>query len=516
MRKFYYYAITFLIFLFHFKSYSLEEGYLWIPLSWTFTLDKNESELKQINIKSVKLYFQDINSKKDIYSYLDLPEKNKKLLALNSKSIRTSFFSKKLIKFPAGNYYFYGCIIEIVKNNSPTELFIEFPKFFEQGNNVFFQVSDKKISPFPAISTETILGFKKEKFYQHTTLDLIDDEYIPVNEVFVYISSLKNSIKNKPQGFVIANNKFPPLQVLGDSLKSVNSNRLGLIIDITCNIQGTMKFVWTSQENNLQYVFYNNLNNKNQNCKSHNFIPINFHLPDGKWFLHSMTLNKQNKVKRIFETYLLNSKDKFAKKYFKILDGFYFSLNIKERSLLKVIEISLYGNKSKNGIFYLGSTEVKKNENDELFFYFKRNYEIYNIKKIFSVKQIYNAYTLELMKKDRIIGDIQFKTVTMDKKYNPKSSIYLDQIREFVKSDLSICISDQEVFDPLFLLNGYVIIKNNKNFKNILVNKNDFNFDLKGMSQNKIIDCMIETFSKFSFKQNVTVPFKFKIIFESY
>ena len=92
---------------------------------------------------------------------------------------------------------------------------------------------------------------------------------------------------------------------------------------------------------------------------------------------------------------------------------------------MKIIELNLTNKQDPMGLYFVGTTEIKKSELEDVIenkdvkktvlgdisFYFKRNYEIYTIKKLFSVKKVYNAYSGDQMKKDRIIGDVQLKII---------------------------------------------------------------------------------------------------------
>ena len=122
------------------------------------------------------------------------------------------------------------------------------------------------------------------------------------------------------------------------------------------------------------------------------------------------------------------------------------------------------------------------------------------------------------MKKDRIIGDVQLKLVlTGSKKNNKKLDNQLIELKEFISSEVTHCVSDQEIIDPLLLFNGTIQLKNIKSNTKILdISLNDFDFANKGTSQDKINSCILGKLKGFSFKKNFSTPFKAKIIFESY
>ncbi len=526
MKKLIHYAIFIYLFVIHLNSFADAGGYIWIPLAWTFSYNKNNSDGADLKFKSVKLVFHNIKSNKNLYSTIKYTDKKNNTFKINNKFNEKTLFSQKLIKIPVGKYSFDGAAAEIIDKNNEIvnvnfKLLSPFAK--EKGKSINFVVSQNNISPFPAMSIETNLGFKNRVISQFSKIDFIEDEYILVNEIFTQIKSIKKLIIESKIGFINANDQFPPLQIMGTSIKSLKSNYIGLIIDISCDIKGNLKFVWINKNDALQYVFYNNLTNKKESCKIHKSFPVKFYLPNGSWVLQSMTLNIPNKKNRDFYTWSLLNKDKSTKKYFNLSDKFFSYLNIKERALLKFIQLNLTGNIDQYGLYFLGSSEIKKNTpsikmTDDLSFYFKRNYEIVDIKKLFSVKKVYNAYTGELMKKDRIIGDIQLKVSLLgNEKSQGQLSIYLQQIKTYATTELASCVAKQEIFDPLLILNGTISIQNNHNrTRYIDISKKDFNFNGKGFSQSKIIDCMEEKLKSFKFSRSFNTPFRAKILFESF
>jgi hypothetical protein len=310
---------------------------------------------------------------------------------------------------------------------------------------------------------------------------------------------------------------------MGISVKNSKSNYLGMIIDVACDIRGNLKFVWSSKDEILQYVFFDTLDNKKQSCKIHKYFPEKFYLPNGNWTLQSMSLNISNNKYRDFYTWSLINKELNTKKYFKLSNQFFSYLSIKERSLLKNIELKLPSNNERESFYFLGTSEIKKDINssnkDKINFYFKRNYEIIDIKKKFEIKKVYNAYSGDLMKKDRIIGDIQLKVELIDKnRLKGQLEVYLEQLQKYATTELAICVTSQEVFDPLLILNGSIMIQNFKNNpKKIDISKKDFKFiNAQDLSQIKIIECMENKLNNFQFSKSFTYPFKAKILFESF
>ena len=507
------------------NSFCAESGYIWIPMAWTFSYNKNNSDGSEIKFNSIKLIFRDLKLNKNIYSIIKYTDKKNNTFKLNSSFNGKTLFSQKLIQIPEGKYSFDGAIAEVVEKNNEV-LNINFklsnPFIREKGKSINFVVSQNKISPFPAMSIETNLGIKNGIISQSSRIDVIEDEYILVSEIYSQNKKIRKMILENKIGFINANDQFPPIQIIGTSAKNSKSNYLGLIIDFSCDIKGNIKFVWVNKKDVVQYAFYDSLDSKKEGCKIHKSFPEKFYLPNGNWVLQSMTLNTPNKKDRDFYTWSLINKDKNTKKYFKLSDQFFSYLNVKERALLKVIEINLTGKNDPSGLYFLGSSEIKRNftpqGKDELSFYFKRNYEIVDIKKLFSVKKIFNAYSGELMKKDRIIGDIQLKVSLLgNEQVQNQLSVFLEQIKNYATSELANCVSEQEIQDPLLILNGTISIQNYKNkTRYIDISKKDFKFDNSGFSQSKIIDCMEAKLKSFKFSRSINTPFRAKILFESF
>ena len=526
MKKFIRFAIFILVFVLHLKSFCEETGYIWFPLAWTFSFNKANSDINEIKFNTIKLIFQDVKTGKNIYSIIKYTDKNNNVFKLNNSSIEKTLFSLKLIKIPEGEYEFIGAIAAIfLQNNEVTESLIKFTNPFglNKSKNINFVVKNKNISSFPAMSFETNISVKNGIIKQLTAVDVIEEDFISVSEIYYQVKPLRRLLKENKIGFINANDQFPQLQINGALIKNFKTNYFGLIIDISCDIKGNLKFVWVNKKSPLQYAFYENLDSKKIACNTHSVIPVKFYLPVGNWVLQSMTIDSLNKKEKDFYTWSLINKDKNSKKYFNLNDTFFKYLNSKERTLLKKIEINLSENKNNSGVYFLGSSEVKRNKTEkekeknkeELSFYFKRNYEIVNIKKLFSVSHVYNAYSGEVLKKDRIIGDVQLKINLLNN--NNKLNDYLDQLKKYATTDLSVCVTDQEVYDPLLVLNGSIKIQNFKN-KTMYINisNKDFNFASSSPYQNKIIDCLEDKLKKFKFSKPFSTPFHAKILFESY
>ncbi|APJ02634.1 hypothetical protein [Silvanigrella aquatica] len=527
MRKFICYAMFLYIFLLHLNIFSEEAGYIWMPLSWTLSFNKGVSDESQIKFNSIKLLFRDTNKKNEIIT--DMKINNKKILKniVLGKNLKTkTFYTQKLMKFPQGKYVFEGAILERVDNQgnlSSVQIKIINPFNKNTDKHIQFNVELNKISPFPAMAVETNLGVKNGIISQFSHIDLIEDEMISVSEILNQMKNIKKLFLENKIGFNIANEKFPPLQIMGLSVKNSKSNFLGLLIDFPCNIKGNLKYVWVNKNEILQYVFFNKLENKKQGCKIHKYFPEKFYLPNGNWTLQSMSLSIAKNKYRDFYTWSLINKELETKNYFKLNDIFFSYLSIKERALLKNIEIKLSGNKDRFGIYFLGTSEIIKeintNKKEQINFYFKRNYEIIDLKKQFGSKKIYNAYSGELMKKDRIIGDIQFKIILLGKN-NEKNQIsfFSDQLKKYATFELAKCVTNQEIIDPLLVLNGHIMIQNYKsNTRKIDVSKKDFKFmNVDGISQIKILDCMEGKLKEFQFSKSFNIPFRAKILFESY
>lgn len=526
MMRFIFYAMCLILFFVHFKSFCNENGYLWIPLSWTFFYDSSKSDISELKFKSIKMVFHEENTNKIIYSDVILPKDKKNFYLFNKSSNTKTFFSKKFIIMPEGKYIFDGIISEINgKNNNIEKVNFGIKNIFvkNEQNGINFKISKDKISIFPAMSVETDFNFNNNKFYHLTKVDLIEEESVSINEIQPQLVLFKKMYRLKKISFMNGNDIFPPLQVtVGSSVNINKSNFLGLIIDVPCDIYGSLKFVWVNQDDIFQHSFNVKLNKNIEVCNIFHSVPVKFYLPNGKWTLQYMTLNIPNKMNRDFLTDSLINKNKEIKKYFKLSNSYFNDLNIKERALSKNIVLNLNEKKELNRFYFIGTAEIRRslengNNKDTLKFYFKRNYEIFFIRKLFSVKKIYNAFTLEPLKKDRSIGDIQLKidligNTSTQKKY----ALNLNEFRKFVTSNLSQCVSEQEVEDPLLTLNGSIKIRNFANKTEYLdVSRKDFNFAQNGISQNKIIDCMEIQLRSFKFSRPFRAKFQANILFES-
>ncbi|WP_397601477.1 hypothetical protein [Silvanigrella sp.] len=536
MEKTIRYAIIILIFMFHINCFSKENGFIWIPLAWTLNYDKSNSDNSEIVIKSVKLILHETETNKNEYSELKSTGKKNNIITINSKFSSKIFFSKKLFEIPAGNYELKGINIEYVNKNkviNNIEISATNPYGNSKSKYVNFLISNNHISPIPEISYESNIIVKEGIINNVSSqVDLIEEDYIYVNDIYNQIKSVKNLIYGNKITFINANSQFPSLQVDGSKIKYPNSNYIGMIIDVSCDIKGILKTVWVNKGDTLQYVFYENVNNSKDKCKVHNVFPQKYYLPNGNWTMQSMTINVKNKVERKFNTSSLLKKDRELKKYFKMTEEFFKYQDIKERTLLKIIELNLTNKQDPKGLYFVGTTEIKKSDLEDIIenkdvkktvigdisFYFKRNYEIYTIKKLFSVKKVYNAYSGDQMKKDRIIGDIQLKIIlTGTKKNNENLKRFLEQLKEYTTTEIASCVSEQEVSDPLLILNGFIQIQNFKSKSRFLdISNKDFKFISKGLSQEKINKCMEDKLKLFKFSKTFTTPFKAKILFESF
>lgn len=526
MKKFICYAIFIFHFLFQLQLHAKEFGYLWTPIAWTLTLNPNIPDDFNLEIKSISLNFYDKSNDRVILKEMSFVGKKNAIVILNKKKRSQIFFAKKFNEFEEGKYEFKGLMLKYRINKGEISQFeVLATNLYKKDKDKYLQVQiqNNHISPMPEVSFETKFDIKNNQLADFTNYyDIIEDDYIEINEIYNEIKSLKNKLFSNKVKFMYANKIFPPLQLNGSKIRHPNSNNLGMLVDVSCDIKGILKTVWVNKTDLLQYVFYRKVNYDKSPCNIHNTFIQKFYLPNGVWNMQSMTIASKDLSEKKFQTYPLIIKAKELKKYFKMNDDYFKIQNIKERTLLKIIELNLTGNKDKNGIYFLGSSEIKKEDTENndggIVFYFKRNYEIVSLKKMFEVKKIFNAYSGELMKKDRIIGDIQLKIIlTGTKKTNKRLESQLAELRDFVSTEVTVCVSDQEVIDPLLVLNGNVQLKNLKENSRLLnISMSDFNFVNSGVSQDKVKQCIMEKLKKFSFKKTFTTPFKAQIVFESY
>lgn len=525
MNKFVCYAIISLNFIFAFNSFAKESGYLWNPIAWTIALEEVNEENVKVEIKSVSLKFYEKSKDriilKDMYTNI---KKNSRVI-LNNKRRTQIYFAKKLSELDPGSYEFKSLYIKYsINDNEVLDYDISLSDLFKSKDNknnfASIDIANNFISPLPEVSFETKLLIKDKKINTYMNYyDLVEDDFIEINDIYSEIIAMKNKKFASNIKFMYANSEFPPLQLDGTKIRHQNSINLGMLVDISCDITGVLKTVWVNKVDLLQYAFYQKLNYDKDNCKIHNTYRQNYYLPEGIWIMQSMTLRLKNSAEKNFKTTPLINRSKEIMKYFKITEEYFKIQNIKERTLLKLIELNINGSKDKSGMYFLGSTEIKREKNeDDVSFYFKRNYEVISLKKTFEVKKVYNAFSGEILKKDRIIGDIQLKVLLNGNKNNNKRlESQLFDIREFITTDVIQCVYEQEILDPLLVLNGSIKLNNLRENSRILdISLKDFDFSSSGFSQNKINECVLKKLKSFSFKKPFSTPFKAKIIFESY
>ncbi|KAB8030692.1 hypothetical protein [Fluviispira multicolorata] len=517
--------LIYVIFIFHSNFiYAENYGYIWFPVAWAFSLGDEKGSSQEFYVRSVKLNFRNINENRYIYTSLDSTVKNQKQLLLSKKNFIKTVYSSKLLKFPVGEYEFIGASAEIkVGNNEFINTNIPYigPYVSNENKKLQFIVSENNISPFPSLSAESKLYAINNSLGQKTLFDSIDDEAISIDPIRIYLKSLGRKFSINNIGFQVANQVFPALQSSGSYLKTQKSYYLGLIIDIPCKVKGSLKFIWANKKEPIQYSFLMKLNHDRAMCKDEKFVPQKFYFPEGTWLLQSMTVVSINKKLSEFNTYDLKKRIRTTKNYFKLNDLYYSNSNHKERALLKVIEINLYDKVDPQAVYFLGSSEIKKNEDpkikDNYLIYFKRNYEIIDVRKLFSVKRVYNAYTSEVMKKDRIRGTINLKIDLIgNDRIKRIQDKYLSELKEFSSAELANCVAEQEIQDPLMVLNGVIKIKNIKRRTSSLdFSKNDIIFAIKGKSQEIVRNCLEEKLRNFQFSRPINPPFQANISFES-
>ncbi|WP_186646656.1 hypothetical protein [Fluviispira vulneris] len=517
--------ITYVIFIFYTNIlYAEDYGYIWFPVAWSFSLGEGNSSNLNLTIRSIRLNFRELSQNKYIYSSLDLPLKNQKQFILTNKNIIKTVYSAKLLKLPEGKYEFVGVSAEIKNGiNEFTEIDIPFydPFINKVAQKIQFNVGKNNISPFPSLSAESKIYFINKKLEQKTLFDIIDDDVIYIDPIREYIKKLGRTFHRNFSGFQIANLSFPPLQSSGNFLKSSKAYYLGLILDIPCEVKGTLRFIWVNKTEPIQYSFLMRVNHAAIKCKDEKFVPQKFYFPEGNWMLQSMNVISTNKKINNFNTYELLKKSRITKYYFNLNDLYYESSNIKERALTKIIEINLNSKRDPDGVYFLGSSEIKKNKDsiskENYLIYFKRNYEIIDVRKLFSAKRVYNAYTSEIMKKDRIIGTINLKIELIgNERVKRIQDKYLAELKTYSTQELASCVSDQEIQDPLMVLNGVIKIKNTKKRSNSVdFSKNDITFNINGKSQEIVKNCLDLKLRNFKFSKAVNPPFIANITFES-
>ncbi|BBH51814.1 hypothetical protein [Fluviispira sanaruensis] len=517
--------LTYVIFIFYSNIlYAQDHGYIWFPVAWTFSLGEGSSTNLNLTIRSIRLNFREISQNKYIYSSLDLPLKNQKQFILTNKNLIKTVYSAKLIKLPEGKYEFIGVSAEMKNGtNGFTQIDIPYSDPFTSkvDQKIQFIVGKNNISPFPSLSAETKIYFINKTLEKKTLFDIIDDDVIYIDPIREYIKKLGRTFHKNFSGFQVANLSFPPLQSSGNYLKSSKTYYLGLILDIPCEVKGTLRFIWVNKTEPIQYSFLMKLNHTSLKCKDEKFVPQKFYFPEGNWTLQSMNVISENKKLNNFNTYDLLKKIRITKNYFSLNDSYYTLANIKERAITKVIEINLNNKRDPDAVYFLGSSEIKKNTDrtskENYLIYFKRNYEIIDVRKLFLAKRVYNAYTSEIMKKDRIIGTINLKIELIgNDRIKRIQDKYLAELKTYSSQELVSCVSEQEIQDPLMVLNGVIKIKNTKKRSNSVdFEKNDITFGVYGKSQEIVRNCLEVKLRKFQFSRPVNPPFIANITFES-
>lgn len=503
-----------------------EGGLVWFPLTWSFKLaqfSKGGPKLDRLELRNVGLVVSRSNKTEQFFKLKRLGgDAGGNSFVLNGHDASVTLVSDPVVSLPAGEYTIVGVRATYVDASSQKSRAIDLPlsnPFQAPARTpIQFVVRDHKISALARIAAQSNFGLKDDALQVLTDIEPIDREVVPVDVVLRAVRRPQSDAK-----LVFA--AIPDLPRSRQELKTGDDEqtatgekayaRVGLLIDVPCQIEGTLKLIWKRSGDDREYYSLFPLSAVvGPECQGKRVITPVLSLPRGDWILKANYIFKNQTFVPSFKLSALKSVPNELNSYYMLDDAQVPLLNINlEREIerqfmarLSELSIPKYNNQS---LFYMGRFElVPKTASDEKTLLwetlFRRGYEIKTLKMRFQAEDIYNAYTLDPMLRDRTQGNrihslLRVSTNAVDSK---KQEPFNAEFRKDTTEHFAQCIKEREEVDPLVNISGRIVFtalkgSNSVNLKELIIEGR------AGSSEQWIDECLKKHVVAFRFSKAI-------------
>lgn len=524
------------------------KGLVWLPLAWTIRIapggdNEKKRGLDAIQLENLGIVFRNLKSKQE--TFVQMKDRSGELSAatLDEKGPTRTLYLPSSFEMPAGEYALEGFranhVDLVTKKSIPLEIPLKNPFQTTGKPPIQIVVREGRIAAAMRIAAQTILSVKDTNLQALTEVEPIDREVVPID---IALAQLGRTSTSGP----LVHSASPDLPRSRQSLTSPDGEphpfddavaRVGMLLDVPCTMTGTLKLVWKRTSDDREYFSLIPLaqvqEDTKSECQKTRLIASSLELPAGNWILKSNYIWTQRSPVPNFRLPTLKSPDDYTQKYFSLGEANTVFMNLHlEREIERQFVTRLDEKNSttayvpgrmgwRSSVLYLGRFELvpKGNLKEGIFeswdTLFRRSYALVELKEKFKASDIYSAYTLDALERDRSKGTairsvLKVSSASADaKKIEPLST----EFRKSATEQLAECVKEREELDPLVNVSGTLSFSALRAANGI--NVKSFAFDGHGASDKWVEECFQKKILSFRFSQRVPSSFQGEMKFSS-
>lgn len=530
------------------------QGLLWFPFVWQpqLIMPAKESGLVALDglfIREPRLVLRNISTK--VETLIDLREENSTTLRSfelkNTKhggSIR--FYLPRVLALMPGEYSIESLRLEVAasRQDSPTLVNMPFVNPFQSSSSKALVVSIKegKTSAAARIVQTTDLAQAVQGLSLKSSSESLDRDVIPID---VVLSQISSPVKNSPQTIISATADFPRMRInLTDDqgqpqVPEESKAKVGFLLDVPCSASGTLRVVWKRQNDEREYLTQFPLSKDSNDCNDKKTLGHAFSLPNGDWVLKSSMISDVISFEPDLQTLWMKSPSKTLKDYFALSPlPFRWSLETsKEREIRRALLIQLDtlnrrfselrmrqdvfradSSSSDQSVLFLGHFEIRNTEskNDKVNVWetlLRPSFNLEIAQSLLGSKNVYNAYTLERLKRSRSLKLNTVMRTASDQEDLPTVKPVAAELRGAASKAFASCLNEREEADPLVNMGGELRFTVLKGGDSMTLKKLKIGDD--GLSDKWVESCLEKKLLSFRFSRKVPANFQGEMKFTS-
>ena len=546
------------------------KGLLWFPFSWTAQISTAENDpagrpVSSVQLRNVGLVLRDLQSKEEVFLKLStMGRDGTSNAALDTTNNSRSFFLPLFVELAEGDYQIETVRFSFVDPNTqrPEQLDLPLTNPFQTTGKPALTIAVKKgkVAALARVVAQTTFGLKASVLNSSTDVENIDNDALSVDMV---LEQMHRDAKSSGQ-VVAASTDFPRSRL---ALTDVEGKpvpfeeplaRAGLLLDVPCEAEGSLKLVWRRVGDEREYFSLVNLGQRVSDCQGQKTLAPSLSLPKGDWVLRATQISSRTEsrtqasskapgsgagavplaadsqeLKQLGGFTVLKSPTESVKDYYFLQKGMkYNTAGQLEREIQRQIVVRLESmlkpenttNVAANtrfspspstrgsevlflGQFALVPSEGKNGRTEIWETLFKRNYSVDNVKKVFGATEVYNAYTLSKLTRDRNKATVQ-SVLRVSSSENDAKNIETStsDFRRNATEMFARCLTEREEFDPLVSVSGVLNFSVLKGGNAVTLKK--IGMASEGQSEKWVEECFQKKLLAFRFSKRSPANFQ--------
>jgi hypothetical protein len=537
------------------------KGLLWMPFVWQVKLDSSTAtKVGSLQMRSVNLVLFHNQKKQSLLFKLAKAASGKKLEAaskppyvgqsngvLDPREDELLYVNQHSLELDEGDYSVMAVRVGFVDPVSSKTIFNDFPvpnPFRPEASDAdkatkappaTVQIRSGKVSgAFRLIMNTTLKRVETPSpaLSGASVAESIDRDIIPLGLV---ASQLGTSVSPE---FFAASADIPRgrMPLVDSSFEPIfggkTAAKAGVLVQYPCGMQNTLKLVWKKNTEEKEYEFpvelsskTNSLKEKGESCYSTKYVTIP--LTQDDWLLKSSHVVDTGAIPSFRSASLkVGAQDgvsKFLKTYFGLDSSPLLLPNTgNEKDFAKPFLIRI-GKKTKlsmgqsQGVLFLGkfklasNREPAKNQAQAWDLLFDRTYNLKDLRLGFQTEIIQNAYTLDELRRDKLLGQVNAILRASFAGSDKKSlESYQDEVRAGIAGEFKSCLLDRELTDPLVNATANLQFSALKGTQNLSVKKIEVDADME--SGVWMRDCFEKKVLQFRLKKKIPANLQGEIL----